>query len=363
MNPNNIIWAGMHGVKAQLEKRIRIAMRTSASRIIINWGAYGSGKTHAATYFTRTDRLKKISQELNVAEAMSIKVSLPRTSKDVVQAFWRALLGQLSFKKLVEDIHQLSDRLQPLGYFETVVASLANDNAIEQLFVQLGKIEKDDTELLENYERYLYGDSTKATLNKLGLPLGIADDEQVVNLISTLLNCLTYEKQQYSTVLLWIDEFEDIDTLNKTSADRFTTFLRQLIDKTPNNLTLFLNFTPKRFLNIEDLSVYMGDALLSRAAVRVSFEEPTIEEAVNYVDELLNHHIYRIDDVKESNRFYPFSADAIEYVLRNIGRHSIRKINEAFSIILELALLAEKQPEIGIPFVDSISNEIIAWER
>ena len=275
MNPNDIIWAGMHGVKTQLEKRIQIAMRTSASRIIINWGAYGSGKTHAATYFTRTDRLKKISQELNVAEAMSIKVSLPRISKDVVQAFWRALLGQLSFKKIVVDIHQLSDRLQPLGDFETVIASLANDNAIEQLFVQLGKIEEDDIELLENYERYLYGDSTKATLNKLGLPLGIADDEQVVNLISTLFNCLTYEKQQYSTVLLWIDEFEDIDTLNKTSADRFTTFLRQLIDKTPNNITLFLNFTPKRFLNIEDLSVYMGDALLSRAGVRVSFEEPT----------------------------------------------------------------------------------------
>lgn len=363
INPNEIVWAGMNDVKEQLEKRVKISMRTSTSRIVINWGDYGSGKTHAATYFTRTNRLSEIAKELHVAKARSIKVNLPRTSKDVVQAFWRTLLGQLSFRSIVEDIQNLREKLQPTEGFESVISALANDNVVEQLFVQLSELDLDDAESLEDYERYLYGDSTKTTLKKLDLPLGLTDDEQVVNLISTLFNCLSYQKGIYSAIILWIDEFEDIDTLNKSGADRFTTFLRQLIDKTPNNLTLFLNFTPKRFLNIEDLSVYMGEALLSRAGVRISFEEPSIEEAINYVDELLNLEHHRIDSTSSSNRYHPFSNDVIEHVLQNIGRRSIRKINEAFSIILELALIEEKSPEIDIAFVDSISDEIIAWEN
>jgi len=350
----------MHKVKGQLEQRIQIAMRTSVSRIIINWGNYGSGKTHAAVYFSRTNRLEEISTEVGTSNALSIKLNLPRTSKDIVQAFWRALLGQLSFSSLIQDIHRLRETFTQVDDFEAVISALANDNVIQQLFVQLADIKQDDLPLLESY---LYGDSTKSTLGKLNLPIGIGDDEQVVNLISTLFNCLTYNKQIYSTVLLWVDEFEDIDTLSKANADRFTSFLRQLIDKTPNNLTLFLNFTPKRFMNIEDLSVYMGEALLSRAGVRISFDEPTLEESKEYLSELLNNPKFRTKGTGITNKFYPFSHEVATYVLQHIGRRSIRRINEAFSIILELALVEGEQPEITVPFVEKIKGEIIAWEN
>ena len=207
----------------------------------------------------------------------------------------------------------------------------------------------------------MYGDKTKSKLSSFGL----TDDEQIVNLISAIFGCLTYSQKGkegvYSEIFLWIDEFEDIATLNKSTADRFTTFIRQLLDKTPNNLTIFLNVTLKTFFTIGDLSIYLGEALSSRARIKIDFEEPTINEAISYTKELINHDLFREETMK--NKFYPFfNEELIKYILNHIGRRSIRKINEVFSIILELALINEKEPLIDKEFVDSIKEEIISWE-
>lgn len=356
INPEEIIWAGMDKLKSQIEKRIMLAMKTSPSRLILNWGDYGSGKTHAATYYSRTQRLKELSDKSPICPAKSIKVNLPRTSKDIVQAFWRALLGQVQFDSIVSDFKKLKEIFK--DDFDKIVVANSNDNVIEQLFITVAN--QADQKKIDVIKNYFYGDKTKTTLKQLDLPLGISDDEQVVNLISAIFNCLTYKKKIYSAILLWVDEFEDIDTVNKSSSDRFTAFLRQLIDKSPNNLNIFLNFTPKRFLNIEDLSIYLGDALLSRAKLKIHFDAPSVDEAVDYLKVLLNHPNCRTEEIK--NKFYPFSEEIVQYVLQHIGRLSIRKINEVFSIILEMALIEEVE-EISIDFVNTIKEEIISWEN
>ncbi|HAS57915.1 MAG TPA: hypothetical protein DCS64_05360, partial [Algoriphagus sp.] len=191
-----------------------------------------------------------------------------------------------------------------------------------------------------------------------GLPFGLRDDEQVVNFLSTYLNCITYEKHIYSAFILWIDEFEDIDTLNKQSQDRITTFIRQLFDKTPNNFLLFLNFTPKTFFNVEDLSIMLGEALSTRAKIRINFQEPNIGEAIQYIKELIASQL-----IEGSNELGPFLDEGVfEYVLENIGILSVRKINEVLSLILELAVLMEHSKPIDVDFVKSIRDEIPSFE-
>ncbi len=355
LNPDEIIWVGMEDLKLDIEDRLRIALRTSNSRIILNWGDYGSGKTHAANYYSRTNRLKELSDQFATSQAKSIKVNLPRTSKDIVQAFLRSLLGQISVDSIVSDFKQLKEILQ--DDFENVVVANSNDKIIEDLFIKLAN--EDDTQDLNVIQNYLYGDKTKATLRELNVPYGLVDDEQVVNLIGTIFSCLTYNKKPYSAIILWIDEFEDIDTVSKSIADRFTTFLRQLIDKTPNNLTIFLNFTPKTFFDIEDLSIYLGPALSSRTKQRIYFDEPSQAEAIDYLQKLLK--CFRTQEVA-GNDLYPFSKEIVVYVLEHIGQLTIRKINEAFSIILEFALI-DNVDDITIDFVKNIKEEIISWEE
>ena len=348
----------MDKLKAQLENRIEMSMKTSISRLIINWGNYGSGKGHAASYYSRTNRLKELSEEISVSPAKSFKVNLPRISKDIVQAFLRSLLDQIKFDSIISDFQQIKRIFR--DDFEKIVRANSHDNVIEQFFIML--VNESNQKKLDTIKIFLYGDTTRSTLKQLNLPLGIADDEQVVNLLSTIFNCLTYEKKLYSAIFLWIDDCEDIDTLTKSVADRFVIFLRQLIEKTPNHLTIFLNFTPKQFMNLGDLSIYFGEALLSRARLQIHFTEPSIEEAIDYLKKLLNHpHFRNEDDIDKENLLFPFSENAAKYVLNNIGRLSIRKINEVFSIILELALIQEVKT-LSIDFIESITEEIISWE-
>jgi len=363
LNPEEIVWAGMSEVKSKLEQRIKLSIQTRPSRIVVNWGSYGSGKTHASLYFSKTTRLRELSTELNAPLAKSIKITLPRASNDIVQEFLRSFLGQYSLEEIYQDFQNLRDKIDD-DELKKIIKTYSNDSSIEKLFNKF-IFEMTTTTLLDNnidenifsvMKNYIFGDSTKTTLKLLDMPLGLKNDEQIANFLGTIISCITYDKKYYSSFIIWLDEFEDIDTVKKSLADRFTTFLRQFIDKTPNNLMIFLNFTQKAFMDIEDLSLYLGEALASRAKVKIDFENPTVDEAVAYVKEL--SAIYKIED-----RDLPFDSDeTLKYILVHIGNLTTRKINETFSIVLEMALI-EGQEQINQEFIDSIQEEIIAWEE
>ena len=355
LDQKEIFWAGMHEVKGNIEKRIKIAMRTQPSRIVLNWGSYGSGKTHASLYFSKTNRLEEISADLGASPAKSIKITLPRSSNNIVQEFLRSFLGQYSLEEIYADFKRLEEEFNTEKLIEMIDA-FSNDNSIADAFKKFIKLDLENSDEFNKFKNYIYGDNTKSTLTYLGLPLGLTNDEQIANFLATIINCITYEKKLYSTFLIWLDEFEDIDTVKKSLADRFTTFLRQFIDKTPNNLILFLNFTQKAFMDIEDLSIYLGEALTSRAKAKIDFQNPTIEEAIEYVQELCKHY-------QKGSSTNPFDTDAtIKYALEHIGNLTARKINETFSIIFEMALLEGKE-QITQEFIDNIKDEIIAWEE
>ncbi len=363
INPDDIVWAGMEALKEKFIKRIKAGAQTSPSRLVLNWGKYGSGKTHAANFFTKTNYIK---EELGL-ESLNIKVNLPRSSKDPVQAFLRSLLGQINFDHLIEDFKKLHNIYA--GELDEIVVANSQDSVIADVIKLLYDEKGEDLfgkkpAIKDALKNYLYGDRSKKTLDLLNTPIGLDDDEQVVNLLSGIFNCLTYEKKLYKSVFLWIDEFEDIDTLPKSGQDRFTTFLRQLLDKTPNNLTIFLNFTLKVFGDIEDLSFFLGEALKSRIKTQISFDEPGVEECKTYISDLLNNKRFRPDSADGGPIYFPFTEDMIEYVLEHLDSLSIRKINESFSLLLELALLEDNSPKvIDKAFVEHVSDELIHWVK
>lgn len=367
-NPDELIWIGMDKLKEKLTQRIQTSIITSPSRIVINWGRYGSGKTHAANYYTKTNFI----QETFKKQTKNIKVNLPRSTKDPVQSFLRSLMGQLNFENIVGDFKLVKEQF--LDEADTIVEANTTDSIIALFLKKFLSKEGIQNSLFPGMEfeaskdalrDYLYGDITKSTLRKLNLPLGLEDDEQIVNLLSGIFNTITYQKKIYSSIFLWIDEFEDIESLPKITQDRFTTFLRQLIDKTPNNLTIFLNFTLKGIDKFEDLSIILGEALASRSKVHIDFEEPNEEESLIYIRDLLNHSNFRKpEDIDHANLYYPYKEASVKYIISNIGRKSLRKINETFSLILELALIEGPIPQnITQEFINKVSPEIPSWKK
>ena len=55
-----LIWAGFPELKKRIENRILKAIKIPNSSLILNWGDYGSGKTHAARYFTNLNVLSNL---------------------------------------------------------------------------------------------------------------------------------------------------------------------------------------------------------------------------------------------------------------------------------------------------------------
>lgn len=350
ISAEDLIWAGFNDLKKNIENRIQFSILTSPSRIVLNWGRYGSGKTHAANYFTRTNATNDLATKNGKAKVKTVKISLPRTTRDPVQAFFRAFLGQIGILEIQKDLKEVSNG-------KDLLDKIATDTVIKELFNIIIEIESNK---LPDVESYLFGDASKTTLGKLGLPFGIKDDEQIVNFIAAYINLITFEKVVFSSFQIWIDEFEDIDTYSKVSQERFVAFLRQLFDGVSNNLLLFLNFTPKTFYEIEDLSVTLSESLASRAKIRIEFDVSGIPEAKNYVKELMSNEKFRIESTQQ-NVFFPFEEDCVDYILNHIGNLSVRKINEVFSLVLEYGLLNGKK-SIDRNFVDKIKDELISWE-
>ena len=58
-DPGQIVWAGMPKIKTQFEDVFYEALNSRKKQVVLNYGPYGGGKTHAAMYFSDTARLQK----------------------------------------------------------------------------------------------------------------------------------------------------------------------------------------------------------------------------------------------------------------------------------------------------------------
>jgi len=84
-----------------------------------------------------------------------------------------------------------------------------------------------------------------------------------------------------------------------------------------------------------------------------------MSDAKAYLEELLNNERFRIKP--SESRYVPFTSSSIDHLLYHIGRLSVRKINEVFSLVLELAQLHDAA-EINEEFINSIKSEIVYWQ-
>lgn len=114
-------------------------------------------------------------------------------------------------------------------------------------------------------------------------------------------------------------------------------------------------------MDVEDLGEYLQEAVKSRIKERIEFNMPNSLELKKYLEELLNNPLYRDEPCTGSQRFYPFEEDVIDQVIKDLGNTSLRRYNEAFSLLLENAIYDGKK-NIDIAYYDDIKSEIIGWK-
>jgi hypothetical protein len=329
-NPKELVWAGFEDIKNKFERRIERSIRIPNSSLVLNWGEYGSGKTHAARYFNKKDVLEGIAEKASRPIPYSMVISLPK-GKEPVYSIYMSIIDKINIEDLRINFSDISENLN--SYIESIGSNIHIQNVLKAIFnPEISPLE---------IKKYLYGNmsvSELKSLNSFGVLRFLKDDTDYNSVISGLISCLTYEKLKYSCVIIWIDEFEDIVVLNNTSIDKTNSFLREILDNAPNNLLLFLNLTQSALISAEDLGQYVYDSVRSRIKERISFDLPNSNTLKEYLRELLESFRTTHDD----NPYFPFDENVVDALIQELGDVSLRQVNEAFSLLLELSDMDEK---------------------
>lgn len=345
-NSEELIWAGFSEVKDKIEKRIKRSIQIPNSTLILNWGEYGSGKTHAARYFNKLSVLRELAA--TEQPPFSLDITFPK-SKEPIKDIYIQIIDKL-------DISALRKQIIDNSIDVSAVLNLVSDNILIRNVV---KLMFDDAVPVTTFKSYLYGTSSiSKSFVENNVQRKLVSDNDYTEFLSTIFSLITYQKKAFSCVILWIDEFEDISILNSINISNVNNFIRTIIDKTPNNFLIFLNLTQSAMMDVEDLGEYLQDAVKSRIKDRVELSMPTKEELKIYLKDLLNDPLHRDHKI---NSFLPFEEAVVDEVVKDLGSVSLRRFNEAFSLLLESAIFDDKST-IDISYYNSMRNEIIGWK-
>lgn len=345
----DIVWAGFADVKSKFENEIKRAITISNSSLILNWGEYGSGKTHAARFFNVKANLEKLAKQERAKIPFSLLFNLPKGRNPVFDIFV-SVIDKLDFSDikakfapLQTELFEFIDEINDNMHIRNVVKCFFNDSQIDVL------------------KRYLYGSISKTELSLLpGVLRTLDGDTDYIKILSSLFSCMTFEKRIYSSIIIWIDEFEDISLYNNVNVDKINNFIRELLDNTPDNLLLFLNLTQSTLIEFEDLSQYLSEAVSSRIKNRIEFKLPSKEELKIYLIDILNNSTFRTS--KETNKYFPYQEKLIDTIVERLGNTTLRGFNDTLSLLLEVAAL-ENISNINEAFFKKHENEIIGWRN
>ena len=350
INSEELIWAGFPEVKNKLEKRIKRSIQIPNSSLILNWGEYGSGKTHAARYFNKETVLQEIADEIRQTLPFSLNINFPKSKMPVWDIYYQVI------DKL--DIDNLREKLTRSSVNAFDVIDICTDNFYIRNVLKAMFNAEVEIRLLK---QFLYNKISVGDLKKFpdeGIQRTFSSDNDITEFLSALFSLITYQKKAYSCVILWFDEFEDISILNSVNINNVNNFLKIVIDRTPNNLLIFLNLTQSAMMDVEDLGEYLQEAVKSRIKDRIELSMPTLDDLRLYLKELLNNSIYR--ETPEDS-YFPFEEDVVDEVAKDLGIVSLRRFNEAYSLLLESALFDENE-KIDKAYYESIKEEIIGWK-
>lgn len=353
INESEIIWAGFPEIKAKFERRIKKSLKIPNSSLVLNWGEYGSGKTHASRYFGKPDILKALADTSHEQPPFFVSVNLSKGKNPPLETFV-SIIDKLDLEKVRG---QFSSDVQEINsYIDMVSDSLHIRSVLKAVFSDLDGMD---------LKRYLYGLSSAKEMKKLtdehGIVRKLSHDSDYSKLTAGLFSCLTFSKKHYSCVILWIDEFEDIAILSNVNIEKTNNFLRELLDNTPNNLLVFMNLTQSAMVNVEDLGQYLIEALKSRIKERIHFDIPSQDDFIQYLSDLFKE--YRLNPAVQTSPLFPFADEAtVRLILKELGNVSLRRLNEAFSLMLELADLEGQGVPLTVDYFNSNKDEIIGWK-
>lgn len=348
-----IVWAGMKNVKQQFDRIFENALSDSATQVVLNQGPWGAGKTHASLYFANEKNLPITTT--NEGEIFQIRVCVPKEPGKPAEDFYIDILDALGMTQVHKIIRRAIDNLSEEETLKSLQSVLSSEE-IARAFWLFGTEEASEKQAL--LRSYFLEDVTRAELRKLGIARNITKSQDRFRVLAGVLQCLIgidpqRESFRPARVCLWIDEIEDLLYLTSAQFRIVSQGLREMIDRLPNYFTLFLNMTLTDPEDYEDLETILGGALLDRLTDFIYFPELELDEAIEYVNELINDPQHRNQSLpKELPQTYPFEAEALKMLLDGLGKKTPRDINKRCRNAINFAFRDERLSQTGEGIID-----------
>ncbi|RMG31697.1 MAG: hypothetical protein D6732_14425 [Methanobacteriota archaeon] len=370
-----VIWADMAEQKRRIEERLRASLVTSPYTLVLNWGSWGGGKTHAARYFSQESVLGSLSREVGVASPLSLIVNIPRGTKDVIKAIYLDIMGALGIRKIGDDLRSVANNLGNRERFLEIARAFTRDEDFALAVSMLaGYSHQQQSTLLPTDEpnltlkRYFLLSATANEIKELRLGRRIESGSDMIAVLTAIFNLLLYSDDNtsphYSEIIIWFDEMEEILSLPGKEQVVLTSLIRDFTDYVPANLTIFINFSPRPGGKIEDIGGYLTPAVWSRVREQIFFGELNDEDMLQYVRDLLNAPKFRPESLKANcpDDLFPFDESALRLIYEILASNTVpRHINEACSLVIERALVEGVDLEKGridADFVRSMEKEL-----
>ncbi len=377
--PEEAVWAGFPRLKRQFDSLFMEALTTSRTQVVLNRGEYGSGKTHAAIYFGRSDRLPSPEGQ-RVRDTWIFYIQTPKEPERADRLLYRNVIEAVRFGRLrsvVRDIIQEMGTQPALEKLQEVVESEVLGKALWLLgheksrSGQLSMFEQEEAS--EEWQRllgtYFFSQTTKSDLKRLGLSRGIDSARDRFHLLGGILQCLiglspTKEMGRHRRIVLWIDELEDLIYFPTRYHRPFTQGLRELIDRLPAYFTLTMNITLASPEALQDIETVLGKAILDRVTHNIYFQEPSEKEAIEYIRELLRLYRTEEPEARDLPITYPFEEEALRVLLNTLPTRTPRDINQKCADVVIQALQrgiisAPGEGVIDKAFVQQLESERI----
>ena len=346
----SLVWAGMQEVKQKIQRILTAAQTTATTQVILNRGPYGGGKTHAMQYFSIPENVPTAKN--GVVELRVFTVGTPKQTGKPANDFYVDVIERMDFGNLreivrreIEDVgtENVLERLKIITGSGTLARAICLLGQPEEENGASKKLFDDRSEQDRLLDQYFLTGCTKQDLRKLGLARNIEKSQDKFRVLAGLISCFIGLENNRSVsdhrrFCLWIDEMEDFVFFTAPQFRPFTQGLRDLIDKLPAFFTLLLNFTLTDPEEFETLEIIMGKALVDRVTDYIVFQEMTIEQGLNYIEELISHWRDENAEGKNLSPYYPFEKDALEYIIANADKRTPRALNKRCSSIAEKVL-------------------------
>ena len=346
-------WAGREDERILLHDIVESVLTTDTglSEFVVLFGSYGAGKSHALKYFTTA--ISETKADHFQARAIYLpkvrvdqKVDFLRLYKEIVRELGREFFERLG-TTITQNIDSAANALAGQMDREEERKLTRDDPDYFQKRV-IEKIYEEDRPTIELLRLLAKGQRDLLTYLFEGKPpIGDAEFTQTIDndyaatkMLSSIFRAMTLkvgnEEPPYQGVYLFIDEVEDMWDLKPAEQMAIWNGIRELLNRLPQNFCLLLAFT--------------GDAALLEATIPQGLAERTSRQNVelqaldaNGAKAFIREHLsnFRREGFSVPKPYFPFSEEAIDYVMETIVVMVPRRIFRSLRTVLERAIRRE----------------------